>query len=146
MGTNHVDQFPFVVCDRSRQRRRITVILTGCITGLAIWFCNPWLSGFAFYGITFGLSFCSCPSAGLSGTECRSGSGVSSRKNLNRFQFNAGRSHSLPWSPVTRSLKERFRLSATTETPGTFGPFAQTPALLICGPEGPNETDCVSIK
>jgi hypothetical protein len=43
-------------------------------------------------------------------------------------------------------LKERFRLSATTETPGTFGPFAQTPALLICGPEGPTETDCVSIK
>jgi hypothetical protein len=38
------------------------------------------------------------------------------------------------------------RLSATTETPGTFGPFAQTPALLICGPEGPTETDCVSIK
>jgi hypothetical protein len=49
-------------------------------------------------------------------------------------------------SPVTRPLKERFRLSATTETPGTFGPFAQIPALLICGPEGPTEPDCVSIK
>jgi hypothetical protein len=32
------------------------------------------------------------------------------------------------------------------EAPGTFGPFAQTPALLICGPEGPTEPDCVSIK
>jgi hypothetical protein len=49
-------------------------------------------------------------------------------------------------SPVTRPLKERFRLSATTETPGTFGPFAQTPALLICGSEDPTEPDCVSIK
>jgi hypothetical protein len=32
------------------------------------------------------------------------------------------------------------------EAPGTFGPFAQTPALLICGPGGPTEPDCVSIK
>jgi hypothetical protein len=36
---------------------------------------------------------CSCLSAGLSGTECQSGSGISSRENLNRFQFTSGRSH-----------------------------------------------------
>jgi hypothetical protein len=37
--------------------------LTGCITGLAIWICNPWLSGDAFYGTAFRLPLCSCLSA-----------------------------------------------------------------------------------
>jgi hypothetical protein len=43
--------------NRSRIRRQITVILAGCIPGLTICSCNPWLSGFAFYSITFRLSF-----------------------------------------------------------------------------------------
>jgi len=49
--------------------------MAGCMAGLAICVCNPWLSGFAFYGRTFRLSLCSCLPAGLSGTVRHSGPG-----------------------------------------------------------------------
>jgi hypothetical protein len=35
------------VFSRSCERCQITVILTGCVFGYEIRFCNPWLSGFA---------------------------------------------------------------------------------------------------
>jgi hypothetical protein len=59
--------------DHQRDTQR-DELMAGCITGLTIWSCNPWLSGFACYSRTFRLSLSSCLTAGLSGTKRPSGS------------------------------------------------------------------------
>jgi hypothetical protein len=77
------------------------------LTGIEILYCSLWLSGFACYSRTFRLS--SLPTSRDSWTKRLSGSGLISR----RMRFSLRRpltEVSRHLSPLTQSLKERFRL------------------------------------
>jgi hypothetical protein len=74
-------------------------------------FCNPWLSGSACYSITFRLSF-STPRRD-SGTKCLSGSVAHLPKDAASVSDNPEPKPFIFCSPVTQSLKERFRFSLT---------------------------------
>ena len=71
--------------------------------------CNPELSGFACYNITFRLSF--LPASRDSGTKCHSGAGTYFPKDIVSVSDNPGPKPVVFCSPVTQSLKERFRFS-----------------------------------
>jgi hypothetical protein len=82
------------------------------LTGIEILYCSLWLSGFACYSRTFRLS--SLPTSRDSWTKRLSGSGLISR----RMRFSLRRpltEVSRHLSPLTQSLKERFRLHRSSE-------------------------------
>jgi hypothetical protein len=62
------------------------------------------------------------------------------------FSFAEAETPLINFSLVIRSLKERFRFHRPAETPRTFGPFAQAPALLMRRPGGLTEPDRVTAK
>ena len=112
---------------------------------LTIRFCNPWLSDIAFYCITLLLSF-PTPKRG-SRTKCPSGM----RSNYpggfsHRFSSIRSRSSSVSWSPVTQSLKERFRFSLTYWTSVDQVHFVQTSALLMRRPGGLIESEVFQLS
>jgi hypothetical protein len=59
-----------------------------------------------------------------SGTKCLSGSDGHFPKELPSVSDNPGPKSFIFWSPVTKSLKERFRFSLTFWTSGTRGPLS----------------------
>ena len=83
---------------------------------------------------------------GNSGMKCHSGAGTYFPKDIASVSVNPGPKPFIFWSPVTQSLKERFRHSLIFRALWTRSLLVRTSARLMRRPGGLNEADSVSIK
>jgi hypothetical protein len=125
-GKNNNGNYSLRLVPIYRLQPRLSTISDYCYCDrLHLWyqtrFCNPWLSGLACYSRTFRLSFLT-PRRD-SGMKCLSGP-VASPEGCASVSVNPEPKLVVFWSPVTQSLKERFRFSSTYWTSGTRGPFS----------------------